>query len=304
MSIYNIAGDALAACYGVNGAALPSAFDAGGSVVFNASRQTDYSKYSISSYRSISIQNTQGMDIYNGVLFQFRGTSSQTVNDLVSLYNFATGGTIKNNMAITCGHANAVAFSKTLYDQDDEFPIIYTGDWFNPIVHVNRVTRTSSTHLYDIVYDEATAGYHSNPCIDFENDIMYTVGYYLNSTNTAEGNYCIVCKWDLADMTDNGDGTYTPTMLGTYNRDYIYVMQDLKFNDGYCWIESGYSESAQYLYGMNPDTGIIDHTVLMPITTELEGLVWMTDAKTGLYYAYVGFQGGKYYKITFAEAAS
>lgn len=300
MSIYNVSGDALTSCYGQSGSELATAFDVSGNNVFSMDKQTDYSNSSVASYRNISIQNTQGMDIYNDVLFQFRGsTSDLSINDLVSLYTFSTGTSIKTNMAIKSGHANAVAFSKTFYNQSDEFPIIYCGDWFDPIVHVNRISRTSATHLYDIVY--YNAGYHPNPCIDFDNNVMYTVGYYLNSTSTSEGNYCVVCKWDLSNMTDNGDDTFTPTLLSTYNRDYIYVMQDLKFNDGYCWIQSGYGSSTQYLYGMDPETGVFDYTITMPITTELEGLAWMKDEETGLYYAYIGFQGGKYYKATFAE---
>lgn len=298
--IYNKNGSALATCYNVDNNQILSAYDVDGNAVFSGEHETDYTDYSITSYKNISVQNTQAMEIYNDVLFQFRGSGSNlSINNLVCLYTFPSGSAIKTNMAIESGHSNAVAFSKTFYDPNDEFPIIYCGDWFDPIVHVNRISRSSNTHLYDIVY--SNAGYHSNPCIDFDNNIMYTVGYYLNSTETASGNYCIVCKWDLSNMTDNGDGTYTPTLLSTYNIDFIYVMQDLKFNDGICWITSGYGGSTQYLYGMNPDTGVFTYTITMPITTEIEGLVWMTDSQTGLYYAYIGFQGGKYYKAMFGE---
>ena len=301
--IYNKNGSALATCYNVDNNQILSAYNVDGNAVFSGEHETDYTDYSITSYKNISVQNAQAMEIYNDVLFQFRGSGSNlSINDLVCLYTFSSGSAIKTNMAIESGHSNAVAFSKTFYDPNDEFPIIYCGDWFDPIVHVNRISRSSNTHLYDIVY--SGAGYHSNPCIDFDNNIMHTIGYYLNSTETETGNYCIVCKWDLSNMTDNGDGTYTPTLLSTYNRDFIYVMQDLKFNDGICWITSGYGSSTQYLYGMNPDTGVFTYTITMPITTEIEGLVWMTDEETGLYYAYIGFQGGKYYKATFTEVTA
>lgn len=61
----------------------------------------------------------------------------------------------------------------------------------------------------------------------------------------------------------------------------------------------GGHENPEYVYAMEPDTGVFAHTLTMPITTEIEGLVWMLDNDTGLYYAYVGFQSGIYYKITF-----
>lgn len=299
--IYDVNGNLLNGCYDVDGSALGSVYNVAGDMVWGGEVQTDYSDPTIASYKTISIQNTQGMEVYNDVLFQFRGVGQTSgLNDTVVLKDFSTGSTVYDNMSIDSGHANAVSFGKTFYAQSDEFPIIYCGDWFDPIVHVNRITRTGATHLYDIVYDQTKAGYHSNPCIDFDNNIMYTVGYYLNSTETATGNYCIVCKWDLSNMTDNGDGTYTPTFISSYNRDFIYVMQDLKFNDGICWICSGYGNNTQYIYGMNPATGVFIYTLTMPITTEIEGLVWMLDTETGLYYAYVGFQGGIYYKITFS----
>lgn len=291
--IYGVNGTPLTSAYGVSGAALASAYDVSGNAVF-AGGETDYSSYTATVYKTIANTPTQGMEIYADKLFQFHN------DDAVSVFNLADSSTITSKMTIESGHGNAVAFGNTFYAQTDAFPIIYCGDWYDPIVHVNRITTTSATHLYDIVYDQTKAGYHSNPCIDFANQIMYTVGYFLNDTATSTGNHCIVCKWDLSDMVDNGDGTFTPAFVSSYTRDFIYVMQDLKFNDGLCWIASGGTNTAQYVYGMNPDTGVFAHTVQMPITTEIEGLVWAVDNQTGLYFAYVGFQGGTYYKVTFA----
>lgn len=294
MGIYSVSGTSLSACYDLEANDLNHAYDLDGDVIFTkAPPTTDYASYTATSYRNITVSYTQGMEIYDDVLFQFRGP-----NNLVSVFNFATGATITAEMSIESGHSNAVAFSKTFYAQSDDFPIIYCGDWNNSVVHVLRISTDSSSKLYDITF--SGAGYHPNPAIDFDNGIMYTVGYYLNDTTASAGNYCIVCKWDLTNMTDNGDGTFTPTLLDTYTRDYIYVMQDLKYNDGLIWICSGYGSSTQYVYGMNPETGVFTHTITMPIKTEIEGLVWMLDSDTGLYYAYVGFQGGKYYKVVFA----
>lgn len=301
MSIYNISGVALNSCYNVAGSSLNTAYNISGGVVFSSDVTTNYDDYTATFLRTISTQNTQGMEIYNGVLFQFRGsTADQTIDDHVCLYDFEAGTSIYNNMVIDSGHANAVVFGPTFYDPGDEFPIIYTGDWWDAIVHVNRITRSGATHLYDIVYSQASAGYHANPAFDFDNEIMYTVGYYQNSTSDSTNNHCIVCAWDISNMTDNGDGTFSPTLISTFTRPYIYVMQDLKFNDGYVWITSGLTGTNQYAYAMDPATGSFVHTITMPVTTEIEGLVWDWDDATNTYFAYVGIQGGIYYKVTFS----
>lgn len=302
MSIYDVHGNQISVCYKVDGTEVTVAYDADGNPINTSGVDTDYSQPTVTSFKTISTLNTQGMDIYNNVLFQFRGNASSTPNDLVCLYNWKTGESIAPNMYIDSGHGNAVAFSKTFYQAGDSYPLIYCGDWFNPIVHVNRVTIYGATNLYNIVYDVATAGYYSNPCIDFADNTMYTVGYKQQSTSSSASNYCIVCKWDLSEMTDNGDDTFTPTLIWTENISFISVMQDLKFNDGYIWITSGKSGNTQYLRALNPTNLIFDYTITMPITTEIEGLVWQIDPQTGLYFAYVGFQGGIYYKITFVSA--
>lgn len=300
MAIYDVNGSALSNAFEKSGGSVSTAYSKDGTMVWTGEIETDYNNPNIAYYKTIATQNCQAMELYNDVLFQFRGHSTSTPNDMVCLYDWTTNASISSDMYIDSGHANAVAFGKTFYTEGDEFPIIYCGDWFDPIVHVNRITRSSSQHLYDIVLDVATVGYHANPCIDFDNEIMYTVGYYKNSTSDSTDNHCIVCKWDLSQMTDNGNGTFTPSLIGTYTRNFIYIMQDLKFSDGYAWITSGGQGNSEYLYGMNPETGAFDYSILMPITTEIEGLVWLKD-DTGLFYAFVGFAGGVYYKVTFTQ---
>lgn len=128
---------------------------------------------------------------------------------------------------------------------------------------------------------------------------MYTVGTVEDNYLDDDGgnNPCIVCAWDMSNLTDNQDNTYTPALLSTFQRPFIYVMQGQQYHDGYIWIASGYSAGNQYIYAMNPINGNIEYTLTMPITTEIEGLSWQSD--NDRYYMIVGFQGGKYYKITF-----
>ena len=306
MSIYNKAGAGINACYNVSGISQQRAYNVSGNTVFIAEPRTDYSTYTATSYTTVSVQTpTQGMDIYNNVLFQFRGSTSDTsINNKVCLYDWSDSSSIYANMQIDSGHGNAVAFSNTFYNQSDEFPIIYCGDWDEPIVHVNRISRSTATHLYDIVMDVADTGYHPNPCIDFDNEIMYMVGYTQDTTTSSTNNLIVISKWDLSNLTDNGDNTFTPALISKFTREFIYVLQDLKFNDGYIWITSGMNNSTMYLRGLNPATGEEIHTVTMPITTEIEGLVWQKDVQTDLWFAYVGFQGGIYYKVTFTEATT
>lgn len=301
MPIYGKNGNTLSKAFNKDADVLPFAYNKAGAVVFSMNDRTNYDAYTFELFRSISVENPQGMEIYGSTLFQFRGsTGNPAINNLVSLYDFQSGEPIAENIAIQAGHANAVSFGEKLAPSD-EYPVIYDGDWFGPIVHANKITGTTVEHLFDIVYDEATAGYHSNPCFDNQTGVMYTVGYFKNTTTDPDGNYCILCAWDVSNMTDNGDGTFTPTLKKRSTRDFIYVMQDVKYNAGYIWISSGLSGTVQNIYAMNPDTGAFDHVITGPITSEIEGLSWHQDEETGLFFAYIGFAGGKYYKVTFEE---
>ena len=292
MSIYNKNGSILNSAYNKSGSLLASAYDVDGINVFGNS--INYDNYTASSLYTISTQNCQGIAVYNNVLFQFRA-SGTSVTDKVCLFDLSDGSVIIRDMTIKSDHGDSATFSTEFYDQNDEFPLIYvTADTTPAKIYVNRVSRSSSTLIKTLVFPQ-TAGYYGAGAFDWENNICYLLAYKENNYQSDDGgaNTTVVSKWDMSNLTNNGDNTYTPAFISQYERDYIYVMQGLEYHDGYVWIASGIGGAAQHIYAMNPRTGVIDHTITMD-NTEIEGLAFVSD------YMITGQQGGIYKKYTFA----
>lgn len=294
--VYDIGGNALNTIYSIDGDALDVACDIDGNEVFSAV-EMDYTEYTVEHLRDINIANTQGFDIYDGTLFQFRAGSG--VSNRVTIANINTGTILAANVSVTSDHGDSATFSRTRYNPTDRFPLLYVSADTSPYIYVNRVTDSTATLIQTLYLPYNVAGYHAVGTYDWSKHIMYTIGTVEDNYLDDDGgeNPCIVCKWDLSMLTDNGNGTYTPRLLNTYQRPFIYVMQGEQFHDGYIWICSGYGNSNQYIYAMNPDTGEFEYTLTMPINTEIEGMAWQK--RNGLDYAIVGFQGGKYYELTF-----
>lgn len=299
MSVYNVNGTEIMSVYGGDGAELNYAFNKNGDTVHSkGSGAVDYDSYTMASLHNEStwLGNCQGIAIHNGVLFQFR-----TGPDVVTLFDFSDWSVINASMSIDSDHGDSATFSTEFYNVNDEFPLIYvTADTTPAIIYVNRVTRSTATLIKTLKFSQS-AGYYGAGAFDWENNICYLLAYKENNYQTDGGgtNTTVVSKWDLTNLTDNGDGTYTPAFVSQYERAFIYVMQGLTFHDGMIWISSGYGGSTSYVYAMEPSTGEILHTITMD-TTEVEGIQFVYDSVAQSYYLVTGQQGGKYKKYTFA----
>ena len=169
----------------------------------------------------------------NGVVFKCFNP------DLMQLYSFSDGTKI-TEFAITSGHGDCIDFSNEYYAQNDEFPLCYISADTNPAtVYVNRITRTGATLIRTLTFPLARTGYYAGHCLDPINNVLYQFGYKNEDYQTASnGNHIIVSKWDLANLNDNGDGTYTPTFIDTFDLPFMNTAQGQVMLNGKVFIMS------------------------------------------------------------------
>ena len=295
--IYNKDGISVPVAYGIDGASLPQVYDINKNPLLIG---VDYTDYTVSNYCSVSISQMQGFDIYDGIIFQFRANSS-TVSNVMCTIDAGTSTIIQNGISATSDHGDSASFSTEKYDASDDYPLLYvTADTTPCKVYIDRVTQTSCSLVKTLFFPTAQAGYYGAHAYDEENQVIYIVAYTEQNYQSDDGgnNKTLVSKWDMTDLTDNGDGTYTPAFISSFERPFIYVMQGQQFHDGMIWISSGYSGSSQsYIYAISPVDGTLLYTIDLNTTTEVEGLSFISNTEM-----IVGLAGGTYKKYTFTTS--
>lgn len=297
MAIYNKNGQALQSAYGIDGRVLQSAYNIDGNLVYNATPTIDYDDYTYESLYTVSgiTSHTQGMDIYDGVIVAFKA------DNLMYTFNLSDGSVIGSAITAKSEHGGSASFSDVFYDESDRFPLLYVSSDLTPCeIYVNRITTTSSTLIRTLVLPLDKAGYYGKATLN--GNALYCLGYKENSYTSDGGgsNKVIISKWDLSNLTDNGDGTYTPAYVSSFERAFIYVLQFVTFHDGMIWAGSGYgSPNASHVYALRLDNGAILHTITLPNTVEIEGAAFVKDIDD-TYYLVVLQWGGVFLKYTFA----
>lgn len=270
MAVYDVDGHSIQNLYKINSDQLSIAYSKNGDVVFTGQPTVDYDNYAMESLYTLSAlsSHTQGFDIHDGVICAFRA------DDLMYLFDYSNGSTISSGITAKSGHGDSASFSNEFYDVEDEFPLIYvTSDKTPAEIYVNRITRTNSTLIRTLLFPIEKAGYYAAAVVD--GSIIYLLGYSEQNyqTDNSGSNKTIISKWNLQNLSDNGDGTYTPEFISSYKRPFIYVMQGMTYHDGMIWIGSGYgSPNPSHIYAMNPTNGVILHDITLPNTVEIEGV--------------------------------
>lgn len=296
MSVYDVNGNMLSSVFNVVGNALSFAYDVNGNIIYRSG--TDYNNYTINNYVSVSLSPTQGFDISNGIIFQFIASGS-TGNRLATI-NSDTQQIINSNISAVSDHGDSASFASVFYNPNDDFPLLYVTSDTNPAkVYVNRVTENTSQLITTYAFPLDKTGYYSALCLDDANNRMYMVGYSEQNYQTDDGgnNKTVVSIWDMSNLTDNGDGTYTPTFVSRFERPFIYTMQGQQYHDGMLWISSGGTNVHGYVYALDPSDGTLLYTIDTNTTTEVEGIAFLPDGNMVF-----GLQGGTYKKVTFADA--
>ena len=293
MSIYNVGGSQTTSAFNVSGNALNYAFNKDGAAVYQ--KGYDYDDYSISNMFSLSGSSFQGFAIHGDVIAQFQA------DDKVRLVK-TDGASVASQMSVESYHGQSAFFMNDYYAEGDEFPLLmvmgsYTNAW------INRITRTGST-LVKTIYIPATVengGYKLGNAYDSSNNHMFTLGYTEQNYQTDDGgaNKLIIAEWNLNNLTDNGDDTYTPELIATIQRDFLICIQGSCYYDGMIWASSGLGTAAAHIYALNPSTAEILHTITLS-NDEIEGCAWADG------YLIAGMKPTNiaYKKITFSEATT
>lgn len=301
MAIYNLHGEELIHAYNVSGEELDYAYNLSGERIFSRKPPgVDYDDWTLfgGDWCKVTLNALQGFEVYDNVIFQFRSNPDGTMTTI----DKSTNQIIAQDIAAGTGHGNGAQFSDIFYSASDEFPLLYVVPLNTDYVHVNRVTRTTSELVSRYYCPRSSVGYVSGVCLDNANRIMYLLGYTMSDVYSDHDgtNKTVITKWDLNDVTDNGNNTFAPVLLDRYERDFIYCLQGTQYHDGMLWIASGSGTGAagltQYIYALDPATGEILHAIDFGIRTEIEGVTFISD--TELIF---NLQGGTYKKITFAK---
>lgn len=306
MSVYNIDGEIINNAYNLTGNSLQGVYDRESNYIPFSEPvgpiPLDYSTYTTTDLFTYVANGFNGFDIYNGVIAQLMASNK------LYLFDLEEHTTIATDLAITSAHGDSASFSSEKFYSTDEFPLLYVTSDSNPAnVYINRITRTGATLIKTLSFPLDKAGYYAAHAYDESNHILYMVGYSEQNFTSDDGgnNKTIVSKWNMAQLTANENGSFTPAFISSYERDFIYVMQGLQFFDGYIWIASGYNNGGnQYIYAMNPSTGVIEHTILLDDHIEVEGLAWVYDDTENKYWMLIGQQNGSaginYSRVEFA----
>ena len=302
MAIYNVSGDEINTTYKQDGIMATDVYDVNGNLISGiVPLPLDYSSYTTTDLFTYVANGFNGLDVHDEVIAQIMA------NDKLYLFGI-DGTTIAEAMEITANHGDSASFTKKYYKSTDEFPLFIVTSDTNPAkVYLNRITRNSTMLIMTYSFPLDKAGYYAAAAYDEKNHTMYMVGYLQQNYQTDDGgnNKTVVSKWDMSQLTKNGDGTYTPVFITRYFRDFIFVMQGQQFFDGYIWIASGHNNGgAQYIYAMNPSDGVIEHTITLDDRIEIEGLAWVYDSTDNKYWMLIGQQNGSaginYSRIDFA----
>lgn len=165
------------------------------------------------------IVSPQGFAIYNGYYFQFF-----TGDNKMRIFRLSDNTLVNEYEALDIKHANVMQFG--VVEEDTGFPLLYVSEWGNSGASSSSRIDVLKIGLngYEIVdhYDlPASAGYHPNQIIDWENEIIYAIGYANNSsTSTSQPN--VVTALKLSDKS----------IIKQFQVSYLGVANGIEFYHG------------------------------------------------------------------------
>ena len=232
---------------------------------------------------------SQDIDIYGNYLFV-----SFSVVKQIRVYALDTMELVAE-LPLENFKGNAMQFSKEFYADGDAFPLLYLGGEHSK-TSVVRIQLVDGVWGADVVKTISIPtpdyGYHISPALDADNNVLYGFGYREDSDNNYSGtNSMILTKWDLNRLTENEDGTYTPTQIGNKTEcPYIGTTQGRKYYQGNIYIGTANTSNPHNskLVVIDAGTGDVKTTVDMTGVTmsENEGVCYqIVDGNIYWYYS-------------------
>ena len=174
----------------------------------------------------------QGIAIYGDTLFQFIS------DDKVRIYDIAKKGEMIGAFSVpSSGHGNTACFSDTKFDAADDFPLIYVSD-ITGYVREYRISTSSAVLVQTFSFDTSTFGLCPQMTLDNDNQVAYIVG--VDDPNAVTT--LTITKCDMNNLIDNGDSTYTPATIESYQvslPNIPIVAQGVKFLNKNIYFVSG-----------------------------------------------------------------
>lgn len=303
--IYDINGNLITTPYGLDGVALSQAYDINGSIVHSTGElRPDYNKYSYTQVWATKGKSpAQGFDILNDKVYWALKSGNTTPDTALYIFNLdGTSAVSGESVTVYGGHANNVTFSHQ-YTDEDNLPLVLMSTAYDNPVYLNRIDNDNNAAIirkYTIPMIDGIVNKGFDMCYGDTDDTAYTASVFGSNGDASLGTHICIAKWDMANLTVNDDGTYTPSFVSSAETAWHYWKQGIKYHDGLIWLASGYPNYNAYVYGIDPASGETIATINCNTTTEIEGAVWYPDASAiGGYALYVGFQGMSLRKYVF-----
>lgn len=294
MPAYDIFGNEVFEMRDMQGNIVTQAYDIFGNLI--VSGEVDYSNYSyIQKWGSKGMLYTQGFAIRDDKVYWVSQRADTEDPIICYVYNLSNGSQALSEpyIYINGGHGNNLEF--------DGNKLYVSAAYTYPRVYINNMNGDVATLDKILICDDGSID--NDACLDeTDKDIMWTIGH--SARVSVAGAPFNISKWDLSDLIDNGDGTYSPALLQTVQTRQLTspYFQGIKMHDGLLWYSNGYNgdDSDSYVYAIDPNTGDVKYTIDLHTTTEPEGIEWYPDSSAiGGYALYVGFLRGIMRKYTF-----
>ena len=183
----------------------------------------------------------RGQDSYTdkGIFFKFFS------DDVVQMYNFKTGRLVRE-CAVRGKHCSVA----TCIPKKDGYGRMFIETNTIPsTVYVNEMKGSRPQLSRVLQFPKSKYGHHMKHVVDSSGRKLYGIAYKTgNRRSPANGNCMIISVWDIRKLKKNSNGTYTPTLIRTFNIPFIM------FSQGMCFFRNKiYILSSDYV---SPDTKV------------------------------------------------